>query len=137
MGYAMGMCGQRRPRSACADALPDHAARDIRYYRLYQRRADARMKHCACTADFAHAQRHYRSARCHTRVFSETPFNLCCISVQFATRLTFTTLWAYSVDVKLVIFFLFFPPKQDLTFHANSLHVDYLHEMSNPVYWEK
>ena len=34
---------------------------------------------------------------------------------------TFTTLWPNSADKKLVIFFLFFPEKQDLTFHANCL----------------
>ena len=32
------------------------------------------------------------------------------------------------------IFFLFFHKKQVLTFHVNSLQ---LHEMSNPVFWEK
>ena len=32
------------------------------------------------------------------------------------------TLWANAEDNKLVIFFLFFPRKQDLTFHANCLH---------------
>ena len=37
------------------------------------------------------------------------------------------TLKANSADDKLMIFFLIFPRKQDLTFHAN------LHEMSKPV----
>ena len=32
--------------------------------------------------------------------------------------LTFTTLWAFSADDKLMIFFLFFSKKQDLTFYA-------------------
>ena len=35
--------------------------------------------------------------------------------------LTFTTLWANSAENKLVIFFLFFSRKQDLTFHTNCL----------------
>ena len=35
--------------------------------------------------------------------------------------LTFTTLWANSADNKLVISFLIFPRKQDLTFHAKCL----------------
>ena len=30
--------------------------------------------------------------------------------------------WANLADLKLVIFFLIFPRKQDLTFHANCLH---------------
>ena len=33
--------------------------------------------------------------------------------------------------------FLIFSRKQDLTFHANCLHGDNLHEMSSPVSWEK
>ena len=54
--------------------------------------------------------------------------------------LTFTTLWSESADNKLLIFFLIFPQKQDLTFHANCLHwrhYYYLHEMSKPVFLEK
>ena len=34
----------------------------------------------------------------------------------------FTTLWANSAHNKLMIFFLFFSRKQDLTFHTNCLH---------------
>ena len=34
---------------------------------------------------------------------------------------TFTTLWAFSADDKLIILFLILPRKQDLTFHANCL----------------
>ena len=45
--------------------------------------------------------------------------------------LTFTTLWAFSADDKSMIFFLIFPRQQDLTLGDN------LHEMSNPVFWEK
>ena len=40
---------------------------------------------------------------------------------EFANTLTFTTLWAFSADDKLMIFFLIFPSKLDLTFHANCL----------------
>ena len=41
--------------------------------------------------------------------------------------LTFTTLWANSADGKLMVdFLIFFPRKQDATFHANG---DNLHEM--------
>ena len=36
--------------------------------------------------------------------------------------LTFTTDWANSADDKLVIFFLTFSKKQDLTFHPNCLY---------------
>ena len=36
------------------------------------------------------------------------------------------------------IFFLFFPRKQDLTFYANCItNGDNLHNVSNPVSWEK
>ena len=40
--------------------------------------------------------------------------------------ITFTSLWANLTDVKLMFFlvFLFFPRKQDLTFHANCLYWD-------------
>ena len=33
----------------------------------------------------------------------------------------FTTLWAYSADDKIIVFFSYFPRKQDLTCHANCL----------------
>ena len=56
-----------------------------------------------------------------------SPFQNSLWSKQF----TFPTLWAFSADDKLMIFFLFFPRKQDLTFLANCLN---LHEMSNPVF---
>ena len=48
--------------------------------------------------------------------------------------LTFTTLWANSAEDKLMIFYIIFPRKQVLTIHANSPS---LHELSNPVFWEK
>ena len=47
-----------------------------------------------------------------------------CCSCSFSKKiykLTFTTLWAFSADDKMMLFFLFFPRKQDLTFHANCL----------------
>ena len=47
--------------------------------------------------------------------------------------LTFTTLWAFSADGKLMIF-LFFPENRIWNFMQI---VDNLHEMSNPVFWEK
>ena len=53
-----------------------------------------------------------------------------------AHRLTFTTLWANSADDKLMIFFLFFTRKQNLTVHRK-LSGDNLHEMSNPVSGKK
>ena len=40
-------------------------------------------------------------------------------ATDFLSALTFTTLWAFSADDKLMIFFLFFKKKKDLTFHAN------------------
>ena len=51
--------------------------------------------------------------------------------------LTFTTLWVNSKDDKLIIFFLIFPRKQDLTFMQIVSIGDNLHEMSKPVFWEK
>ena len=36
-----------------------------------------------------------------------------------------------------IFFFFTFPRKQDMTFHANCLPGDNLHEMSKPVFWEK
>ena len=46
--------------------------------------------------------------------------------------LTFTTLWAFSAKDKLMIFFLFFPKKQDLTFHANCLQICIKHHILFP-----
>ena len=40
----------------------------------------------------------------------------------FEFSLIFTALWSNSAVDKLMIFFLFFPRKQDLTFHTNSLY---------------
>ena len=39
-------------------------------------------------------------------------------------------------DDKLVIFFLIYPRKQDLSFHMQKSIGDSLHEMSNPVFWK-
>ena len=52
-------------------------------------------------------------------------------------HLTFTTLLASSADEKLMTLFLLFPRKQDLIFHANCLIGDNLHELLNPVFYEK
>ena len=51
--------------------------------------------------------------------------------------LTFTTLWALSADDKLMIFFLFFPVNRIWHFMQIVSWGDNLHEMSNPVFWEK
>ena len=51
--------------------------------------------------------------------------------------LTFTTLWAFSADNKLMIFFLFFPENRIRHFMQIVSLGDNLHEMSNPVFWEK
>ena len=37
------------------------------------------------------------------------------------STLALSTLWTKSADVKFMVFFLFFPRKHDLTFHANCL----------------
>ena len=41
-----------------------------------------------------------------------------------------------SADDKTVIFSLFFTEEKVLTFHANCLLGNNLHEMSNPIFWE-
>ena len=47
-----------------------------------------------------------------------------CRACHQLTSLAFTTLWGYPADDKLMIFFLFFPPRKlDLTFHAYCLHL--------------
>ena len=53
------------------------------------------------------------------------------------TAVLFTTLWAYSADNKLVIFFLFFPENRIWHFMQIVSTEDNLHEMSYPVFWEK
>ena len=52
----------------------------------------------------------------------------------FTKSLTLSTLGKIFSRQHLEIFFLIFPRKQDLTFHANCLQGDNLHEMSDPVY---
>ena len=52
-------------------------------------------------------------------------------------QLTFTNLWAFSADDKLMIFFLFFPVNRIQHFMQIVSWGDNLHEMSNPVFWEK
>ena len=51
------------------------------------------------------------------------------------TSLTFTTLWAFSADDKLMIFFLFFP--ENRIRHFTQIVSYNLHEMLYPVFWEK
>ena len=51
--------------------------------------------------------------------------------------LTFTTLWAFSADDKMMLFFLFFPENRIWHFMQIVSLGDNLHEMSNPVFWEK
>ena len=55
----------------------------------------------------------------------------------YVLRLVCTTLLANSADDKLIIFFFFFPRKQELPFNANISNGENLHEMSDPVVWEK
>ena len=52
-------------------------------------------------------------------------------------NLTFTTLWAFSADDKMMLFFLFFPENRIWHFMQIVSLGDNLHEMSNPVFWEK
>ena len=56
---------------------------------------------------------------------------------QSAKHLTFTTLWAFSADDRLMIFFLFFPENRIWHFMQIVSLGDNLHEMSYPVFWEK
>ena len=51
--------------------------------------------------------------------------------------LTFTTLWAFLADDKMMLFFLFFPENRIWHFMQIVSLGDNLHEMSNPVFWEK
>ena len=52
-------------------------------------------------------------------------------------HLAFTTLWAFSADGQLMIFFLFFPENRIWHFMQIVSWGDNLHEMSNPVFWGK
>ena len=51
--------------------------------------------------------------------------------------ITFTTLLAFSADDKMMLFFLFFPENRIWHFMQIVSLGDNLHEMSNPVFWEK
>ena len=51
--------------------------------------------------------------------------------------LTYTTLWAFLADGKLMIFFLFFLENRIWHFMQIVSSGDNLHEISNPVFWEK
>ena len=60
----------------------------------------------------------------------------CLVWPIYLVSLTFTTLWAFSADDKLMIFFLFFPENRIWHFMQIVSLGDNLHEMSNPVFWE-
>ena len=51
--------------------------------------------------------------------------------------LIFTTLWVYSADDKLMIFFFIFP--ENNIWHCIQIvsNGDSLYAMSNPIFWEK
>ena len=62
-----GICGQRRHRSVCAYTHQDiYCAQSIGHYKMFQLRANTRMKLCTCAgwcesahfAQFSHARRH-------------------------------------------------------------------------------
>ena len=59
------------------------------------------------------------------------------VSSKLQYNLTFTTLWAFSADDKMMLFFLFFPENRIWHFMQIVSLGDNLHEMSNPVFWEK
>ena len=67
---------------------------------------------------------------------SKTKFKITSGAVWIGT-LTFTTLWAFSADDKMMLFFLFFPENRIWHFMQIVSLGDNLHEMSNPVFWEK
>ena len=58
-------------------------------------------------------------------------------AIDVTDTLTFTTLWAFLADGKLMIFFLFFLENRIWHFMQIVSSEDNLHEMSNPVFWEK
>ena len=63
-------------------------------------------------------------------------WNVASFSTQHAVLIFYHSVGNFSrrqIDDNVLIF----PRKQDLTFHANCLLRDNLHEMSNPVFWEK
>ena len=72
---------------------------------------------------------------CHTSTGSKIDFFQ--ILEQYVKELTFTTLWAFSADDRLMIFFLFFPENRIWHFMQIVSLGDNLHEMSYPVFWEK
>ena len=59
------------------------------------------------------------------------------LRVNAAADLTLTTLCANSADAKLMIFFLFSPENRIWHFMQIVSNRVNLHEMSNPVFWEK
>ena len=64
-------------------------------------------------------------------------YNLHLKEIPDKNTLTFTTLWAFSADDRLMIFFLFFPENRIWHFMQIVSLGDNLHEMSYPVFWEK
>ena len=74
-----------------------------------------------------------------SRYYFQSSFRLLFSGVAFlfgasiSLRLIFTPPWAYSADNKLLIFFLIFPRKQDLTFHKmqNSVSLEKREKYSN------
>ena len=66
-------------------------------------------------------------------VCKETKNKLIGTSNAASPMLTFTTLWAFSADDKLMIYFLFFPENRIRHFMQIVSSGDNLHEMSYPV----
>ena len=56
---------------------------------------------------------------------------------KYFDTLTIMTLWTYSADEKLIIFFLFFPEIGLWNFMQIVPLGDNFHEMSKPIFWEK
>ena len=56
---------------------------------------------------------------------------------KYTNYLIFTTLWAYSTDDRLMTFFILFSGNRFWHFMQILSIGDNVHEMSNPVFWEK
>ena len=70
-------------------------------------------------------------------LYGKTVLNLIIMQYLDNIFLTFTTLWAFLADGKLMIFFLFFLENRIWHFMQIVSSGDNLHEISNPVFWEK
>ena len=99
------ICGQRRPRSACAYAQSDQGLHCpltiIGYYRTNEWRAKARMIFCACawsaeSVHFAHVWWHFWKF-C---IFK----NICLLAFHSAT---FPSTYSHNASIKLIFVFLF------------------------------